>query len=366
MPPDFRQYFYCNRPFQLTLGGILAEFQIAYETWGRLDERRSNAILLFTGLSASAHAKSHSRKDAPGWWEAMINQGNGLDMDRYFIICFNNLGGCMGSTGPASINPETGGPYGPDFPPVMIQDLVRAARQVVESLGIEKAYAVIGASMGGLMALEYAARFAGTVERVVMISASGRPGPQSIAFRYVQRQVILNDCFYANGWYYDQLQKPTKSLVVARQIGNITYRSPREFNERFGRTRTGRGFSLGPDFQVESYLHHMGNKLAADFDANSFLFLTKAMDLYSLGYGFPSYQKGVARIRAKCLIIGVSSDMLFPQEEQKAVYRILKNEGREVQFRLLESTAGHDAFLVEVDFFLGEIKSFLNDNPVED
>ncbi len=366
MPPtDYRQYFHWKKPFPLTLGGCLPEFQIAYETWGKLNGKRTNAVLLFTGLSASAHAKSHSRADAPGWWEAMIHGGRGLDLDRYFVICFNHLGGCKGSTGPASINPDTGRPYGPDFPPVMIQDIALAVRYTLESLGIQKVYAVVGASMGGMVALEYAARFSDDVERMIMISASGRPGPQSIAYRYVQRQVILNDCFYANGWYYDQLQKPTKSLVVARQIGNITYRSPEEFNARFGRSRTGQGFSLGPDFQVESYLHHMGNKLATDFDANSFLFLTKSMDLYSLGYGFPSYEKGVLRIRAKSLIVGVTTDMLFPHHEQEAVYRILKKEGRDVQFRLLKSTSGHDAFLVEVDFFLREIQSFLNDTPLE-
>ena len=356
---DYRQCFQSKQSFPMTLGGILPEIGIAYETWGTLNSERSNAVLLFPGLSASAHAKSHDRDDGPGWWEAILNEGHGLDYGKFFIICFDHLGGCSGSTGPASINPESGTPYGPEFPPLMLQDIVAAAHMVVTGLGIEKAYCALGASMGGMLALEYAARYPESLERMIMISASGRPGAQSIAYRYVQRQVILADPFYHDGWYYDQPTKPLKSLAVARQIGNITYRSTQEFRERFGRSRTLNGYNFGPDFQVESYLHHMGSKLADNFDANSFLFLSKAMDLYSLGYGFPSYEKGVARIKAKSLIISISSDCLFPAEEQKEVYDILEQAGRDVAYRVLESPSGHDAFLVEVDFFERVIHDFL-------
>jgi homoserine O-acetyltransferase len=343
----------------LTLGGQLPELSVAYETWGRLNEDKSNAILLFTGLSASSHAKSHGVADKPGWWEGMIDRTGGLDPERFFIICLNHLGGCFGSTGPASPNPATGKPYGPDFPPIMIQDLAVTAYQVTRHLGIDTLFCAMGASMGGMLALEYAARYADKVQRVVMISASGRPGPQSIAYRYVQRQVILCDPTWAGGWYYDKVAKPDVAMAVARQIGNITYRSAREFKERFGRSRTGQGYTFGPDFQVESYLNHMGYKLASHFDANSFLFLSKAMDLYSLGHGFSTYEAGVARIRARTLIIGVSSDMLFPPDEQRDVYEILDQQGRDVSFDLLQSTAGHDAFLVDVDYFREKIGSFL-------
>lgn len=357
--PDVRQYFQWRQPFPLTLGGMLPEFQLAYETWGTLNEDKSNVVLLFTGLSASSHAKSHDRSDTPGWWEAMIGPGLGLDTDDFFVICFNHLGGCFGSTGPASIDPRSDRPYGPEFPPLMIQDLVRAAHLAVKDLGIEKIYAATGASMGGMLALEYAAQRGDEVEKVVMISASGRPGAQSIAFRFVQRQVILSDPHFQGGWYYDKNDKPVQSMVVARQIGNITYRSSQEFNERFGRQRTTRGFNFGPDFQVESYLHHMGHKLATNFDANSFLFLSKSMDLYSLGYGFPTYEKGVARISAKTLVIGVTTDMLFPIDEQEQVATVLKKCNREATFVALDSYAGHDAFLVEVDFFRDQLRRFL-------
>ncbi|CAM2006137.1 homoserine O-acetyltransferase MetX [Acanthopleuribacter pedis] len=348
-----------EQPFSLTLGGVLPSFQLAYETWGRLDADRGNAVILFTGLSASSHAKSHARDDVPGWWEAMIGPGQAIDTDRFFVLCINHLGGCFGSTGPSSISPETQTHYGPDFPPLLIQDLVDAAVLVLDMLGIQQVYASVGTSMGGMLAMELAARHAHRVQRLISISASGRPGPQSIAFRYLQRRVILADPFFAGGRYYDEPNKPSESLAVAREIGNITYRSREEFNERFGRSRTANGYNFGPDFQVESYLNHMGRKLSSDFDPNSFLFLTKAMDLYSLGYEFSSYEEGVLRIKAKSLMIGVSTDMLFPPDEQEAVVRILQKVGRDVSFKLLESKAGHDAFLVEVDWFRPVVRDFL-------
>jgi homoserine O-acetyltransferase len=241
----------------------------------------------------------------------------------------------------------------------MIQDLAESVRAMLASLGVTRLYAAVGASMGGMLALEYAAHFAEDVERMIMISASGRPGAISIGYRYVQRQVILSHPAYNGGWYYGNEAALAPAMSVARQIGNITYRSGREFNERFGRTRTGNGYNFGPDFEVESYLQHMGNKLSRDFDPNSFLFLTKAMDLYSLGYGFPIYEQGVARIRARALIVGVSTDMLFPYEEQQNVYQILKKEGRDATYRHLESTFGHDSFLAEVDFFQNTVGEFL-------
>ena len=359
MAPSPFLTFHWDKPFRLVSGGVLQSLTLAYETWGTLNEDRSNAILLFSGLSASSHAKSHSRNDVPGWWEGMIGAGLALDTDRYFVVCANHLGGCFGSTGPASPNPATGEPYGPDFPQVLLQDMVEAVRLMVDDLGIGTLFCVMGASMGGMMALEYAARFEPKVVKLIMISGSGRPGALSIAYRFVQRQVILQDPHFHDGRYYGSPEQPRASLAVARMIGNITYRSGEEFNRRFGRSRTDRGYNFGPDFQIESYLHHMGHKLSYHFDANSFLVLTKAMDLYSLGYGFDHYEKGVRRIRAKCLIMGVSSDMLFPIEEQESVYRILNEARRPVRFCRLESFAGHDAFLVEGDYFSREISSFL-------
>lgn len=353
------QYFEYHQSFALTLGGRLPEFRLAYETWGTLNEDRSNAIVLFCGLSASSHVRSHNRDDVPGWWEGVVGPGLAIDTRQFFVVCMNHLGGCFGSTGPLSINPKTNQRYGPDFPPLMIQDLARAALLLTKSLGIDTVYAAVGASMGSILAMEYAAITGRNTERLIAISGSGRPGPQSIAFRFVQRQVILADPSFHQGRYYEFDEKPNQALAVARMIGNITYRSAEEFSTRFGRTRTSSGYNFGPDFQVESYLDHMGHKLADAFDANSFLVLSKAIDLYSLGYDLPSFEEGVLRIRAKAMMIGVSTDMLFPYGEQEAVHRVLHREGRESRFHLLESPAGHDAFLVEVDWFGLRISRFL-------
>ena len=351
--------------FELLLGGRLPGFQLAYETWGALNEKKDNAILLFSGLSASSHARSHHRFDLPGWWEAMIGQGEALDTNKFFVICANHLGSCFGSTGAASLNPETGKQFGPEFPPLMIRDMARAAHEMVASLGIQKLHGVIGTSLGGMLSSEYAACFPDEVANLVTISATGRTGPQSIAFRYVQRLVILNDPRFNQGWYYDQVEKPSSSMVIARQIGNITYRSREEWNQRFGRRRTGRGYNFGVDFHVESYLDHMGHKLGDFFDANSFLFLSKAMDLFSLGWGFSSYHQGVERIKSRSLVIGVTSDILFPLDEQESLYRILASAGVDARLEVLDSSAGHDAFLVDVTFFHEKVKKFFAVESVE-
>jgi homoserine O-acetyltransferase len=353
------QFFEYHQSFPLTLGGRLPGFQLAFETWGTLNADGSNAVLLFPGLSASSHARSHNRDDAPGWWEGIVGPGLAIDTNQFFVICMNHLGGCFGSTGPLSLDPRTGKPFGPDFPALMIQDLARAVRLLSKHLGIDQVHAAVGASMGSLLAMEFAAITGAKTRRLIAISGSGRPGPQSIAFRFVQRQVILSDPSFHNGRYYEFDDKPSQALAVARMIGNITYRSAEEFATRFGRTRTSNGYNFGPDFQVESYLNHMGHKLADAFDANSFMVLSKAMDLYSLGYDLPSFEEGVLRIRAKALMIGVSTDMLFPYREQEAVHRVLHREGRESQFALLESPSGHDAFLVEVDWFGSRMSNFL-------
>lgn len=353
------QFFEYHASFRLTLGGSLPGFKLAYETWGKLNEKRSNAVLLFPGLSASSHARSHNRDDVPGWWEGIVGPGLAIDTNRFFVICMNHLGGCFGSTGPLSLDPKTGEPFGPEFPPLMIHDLARAVVLLARDLGIDTVYAAVGTSMGSLLAMEFAAATGHRTRRLIAISGSGRPGPQSIAFRFVQRQVILNDPAFHEGRYYKFDNKPSNALAVARMIGNITYRSAEEFTTRFGRTRTSAGYNFGPDFQVESYLNHMGHKLADAFDANSFLVLSKAMDLYSMGYDLPSFEEGVLRIQANALMIGVNTDMLFPYYEQEAVHRVLHREGRESRFALLESSAGHDAFLVEVDWFGFQISRFL-------
>jgi len=213
--------------------------------------------------------------------------------------------------------------------------------------------------MGGLLSMEYAACFPASLRRFMVISASGRSGPYSIAFRYLQRQIILGDPDYHGGWYYDKTRRPVRSMAIARQLGTLSYRSRREWESRFGRRRSRSGYGFGPDFLVETYLDHMGQKIADQFDANSFMLLTKAMDLYSLGYGFGSYAEGVARIQAPSTIVGVTSDTLFPLDEQQSLYHDFRREGLATELVVLESDVGHDAFLVEFDFFDRIVRRFV-------
>lgn len=351
--------FRSDQPLPLTMGGSLPRLELAFETWGHLNERADNALLLFPGLSASSHAASNPEDGRPGWWESMIGPGLALDTRRFFVVCANHLGGCFGSTGPASPNPISGRPFGPDFPFLQLRDLAAAMRLLVKYLAIARVHAVVGSSMGGMLALEYAACFPKEVGQVISISASGRPGPQSIAYRFVQRQVIMNDPRWCKGRYYENAEWPSSSMAIARQIGNISYRSREEWDARFGRARSGGGTSFGPDFQVEAYLHHMGLKLADQFDPNSFLLLSKAMDLFSLGYGFATYEEGVARIRSRCLVIGVRSDLLFPSQDQENLHHCLARTGADSRLVLLDTPSGHDAFLVDVELFTPVVKSFL-------
>jgi homoserine O-acetyltransferase len=357
----FRQFHHHPLPFYLTMGGALPRLTLAYETWGTLNEAKDNALLLFTGLSASAHAASHQAEDTPGWWEAMVGPNRALDTNRYFVLCVNHLGSCFGSTGPAECNPDAGIPYGLGFPPLAIRDLAIAVDLVAEALGVRQFSLVVGTSLGGMCALEYAACFPKKTRGLVSISATGRSGPQSIAFRHVQRQLILNDPKFRQGQYYGMDDPPLDSMVLARQIGNISYRSREEWEQRFGRRRTKAGFHLEADFEVETYLQHMGEKLGQFFDPNSFLFLSRAMDLFSLGQGFSSYREGVERLEGKALIIGVTRDMLFPLKEQEELHHELLLAGVASRFAVLDSPAGHDAFLVEFPFFEKELRHFLEE-----
>jgi homoserine O-acetyltransferase len=382
----------------MKLGGTLPRFHLAYETWGRLGAARDNAILLSTGLSPSSHARSHPGSPEPGWWEAFIGPGLALDTDRFFVICANVLGGCYGSTGPSSIDPRAGRPFALGFPTLTIEDMAASQRLLVASLGIEKLHAAVGSSMGGMQALAYAAEYPDEVSKLVAISASGRSYPWSIAIRFVQRQAILADPEWKGG-HYTAARPPLHGLRVARELGMISYRGMGEWLPRFGRERAepspipepDRGDSAGADaeasgaptgreslriaprpgasaahahrfdveFQVESYLGHAADKFVRVYDANSYLYISKAMDLFDLGEGQPSYEAGIARIRASSLIVGVPSDLLFPIDLQKDLARILRQAGRECRFELLDSPHGHDSFLIEVDPLTTILRPFL-------
>jgi homoserine O-acetyltransferase len=359
-PPGSRFYDH-DAPFELHFGGVLPSFRLAYETWGEPNADGSNALLLCTGLSASAHARSHATNDEPGWWEEMVGPSRPIDTSRWFVICSNVLGGCLGSTGPASPRPGGGGIWGPAFPLVSIWDMVKAQGFLLDHLGVECVDAVVGASMGGMQAMAFAALHPTRTRRCVSISAPGRSYPLSISLRFVQRQAVMRDPAWRDG-HYDESSAPRSGFHLARQIGTITYRSGPEWDRRFARERVREDApTFDQDFQVESYLVHQGDRFVDRFDANSYLYLSKAMDLFDLGECAGSYDEGVARIRARTLLVGVTTDLLFPIHQTEEVARILREWGRDCRFIRLDSVYGHDAFLIEIDRFGGILRSFLDE-----
>ncbi|MDH3519813.1 MAG: homoserine O-acetyltransferase [Myxococcales bacterium] len=341
--------FHSDEPFPCESGGALPELTLAYETWGKRSRARDNTVLLHTGLSASSHARSHARNRAPGWWEQFIGPGAPLDTDRYHVVCTNLLGGCFGSSGPASRNPETGEPYALDFPIVTVADMVRAQLRLLDHLGIERLHASIGASLGGMQSLQLAALAPERVQRIVSISATAQSSPQSIALRFVQRQAVMNDPDWREGRYYG-IAFPHRGQKVAREIGTITYRSGPEWEKRFGRERSGAGPPrLGEDFQVESYLVHQGEKFCLQYDANSYLYISKAMDLFDLLAPDARGTAPIERIGCPSLVIGVRSDLLFPVWQQRELARLLEKNGADVRYLELDAPYGHDTFLIERD-----------------
>ncbi|KAL2016176.1 hypothetical protein VTK56DRAFT_4094 [Thermocarpiscus australiensis] len=289
--------YHCHEPLLLDHGGQLHEFDIAYETWGEMNATRSNVILLHTGLSASSHAHSTPENPQPGWWEKFIGPGLALDTDKYHIICTNVIGGCYGSTGPSSIDPADGKRYATRFPILTIQDMVRAQFRLLDHLGVDKLHASVGSSMGGMQSLAAGAEFPSRVGRIVSISACARSHPYSIAMRYVQRRAILNDPNWNRGFYYGRVP-PHVGMKLAREIATITYRSGPEWEQRFGRRRAdpSQPPALCPDFLVETYLDHAGEKFCLTYDPNSLIYVSKAMDLFDLGL---ANQRATAARRAE-------------------------------------------------------------------
>lgn len=352
------------QPLALEGGGVLEEVRLCYESWGRLNETRSNAILICHALTGDAHAAGRytATDRKPGWWDEAIGPGKAIDTDRYFVLCSNVLGGCQGSTGPSSINPATGEAWGADFPAVTVRDMVRAQARLLEQLGIERLHAVIGGSLGAMQALEWGATFPERVERVVAIGGAGRFHPQGIALNEVQRQAILHDPAYQGGRYYGT-PGPVHGLATARMLGMITYRSDPSMWAQFGREqRPGAPAVARPEevaFQVESYLHHQGQRLVERFDANSYLYLTRAMDLMDLGRGRESYEGAHALIRARVLAVGIASDLLFPPYLQRETVELVRAAGGDASYIEMSSIWGHDAFLVDWGEIAGRVRSFL-------
>jgi homoserine O-acetyltransferase/O-succinyltransferase len=352
-----------SRPFQTESGHILPEIRIAWESWGRLSIARDNVILVTHALTGDAHAASHGPGDPPGWFEGMIGPGRALDTDQYYVICMNMLGGCNGSTGPRSINPETGHRYNLSFPMITVRDIVRSQALALEQMGIDRLHSIIGGSLGGMQALEWAAIYPDRVLRIVPIAASGYFSPQGIAYNEVQRRAIMLDPAFQNGEYEDG-GGPTGGLAVARMLGMITYQSDELMTSRFGRSTDAR-YHKWPEFlhryDVEGYLHYQGDKLVRRFDANSYLYLTRAMDSHDLGWKRGGYRNGLALIQAPTLTVGISSDILFPASYSRDVVEDLTGLGRRAQYVEMDSPHGHDAFLKDFDQ-LGElVKPFVDE-----
>lgn len=359
---DARRFFTVEGEFPM-LHGRIESPTLAFETWGELSASADNAVLLFTGLSPSAHAASSPADPSSGWWEDMIGVDKPIDTSRYFVVCVNSLGSCFGSTGPASNNPASGRPYRLDFPVLTLEDVAHAGHLVIEHLGIERLHAVVGASMGGMTALAYAVAFPQRANGLVLISSAARCLPFAIALRSLQRELVRTDPAWQNG-NYDPCRPPIQGMRHARKLGMITYRSPQEWERRFGRERvTDKGYAstvpFGIDFEVESYLEAHADKFIGTFDANSYLYLSRAMDLFDLADHGGSVAAGLQRAQAKrALVLGVESDFLFPTHQQRELAEGLRQSVADVDFRVLPSIQGHDSFLVDMDRFRPAIASF--------
>jgi homoserine O-acetyltransferase len=344
--------------------------------YGQLTPERDNAILIFHALTGDAHvAGYHSPEDRkPGWWDLMVGPGKPFDTDRYAVICANVIGGCKGSTGPSDIDPQTGKPYGLHFPMVTLGDMVQAQKRLVDHLGIQKLLAVAGGSMGGMMALDWSVRYPDSVASVLAIATSARLSAQGIAFNEVGRQAIMADLNWCEGNYYDQ-ELPRAGLAVARMIGHITYLSEEQMHAKFGRRLQNRkafGYDFETEFQVESYLRYQGNRFVERFDANSYLYITKALDYFDLANGHHSLLESLERVQAHFLVVSFSSDWLYPTSASKELVRALQANGVPTTFLDIPNAYGHDAFLLPneqlsetVSGFLGNVQRRVREHSTE-
>ena len=344
-------------PAELILesGEKLGPITLAYETYGKLNAEKSNVILVLHALSGDAHAAG-----ANGWWESLIGPGKGLDTNKYFLICSNIIGGCQGSTGPSSINPKTGKPYGTDFPLVTIGDMVNAQVCLIDHLGIEKLLSVIGGSMGGMQVLQWMVSHPKRIRSAIPIATTLKHTPQQIAFNEVGRQAIMADPNWKKGHYYGS-KVPAKGLAVARMIGHITYMSDSSMAEKFGRRlkEDKEPFKFGAEFEVEGYLHYRGDNFVKRFDANSYLYITKAIDYFNIlnGKKLADVFRG---LKAKVLVLAFKSDWLYPAYQSQEIVKACKLAGVDATYCEINSTYGHDAFLLETGQETQLIKHFLN------
>ena len=354
-----------DRPLVLDSGKQISPVTIAYMTYGRLNAVRSNAILICHALSGDQFvASTHPVTGKPGWWDYAVGPGKPIDTDQFFVICANVIGGCMGTTGPTSINPESGQPYGLGFPLVTIRDMVRAQAMLIDALGIDQLLAVIGGSMGGMQALQWAASYPDRVYSAMPIATAARHSAQNIAFHEVGRQAIMADPNWRGGDYALSGVHPSKGLAVARMAAHITYLSEAALQRKFGRElhdRNALSFGFDADFQIESYLRHQGMTFVDRFDANSYLYITRAMDYFDLAVDYGGVLAEAFRgTRTRFCIVSFTSDWLFPTVENKRIAHALNAAGANVSFVEIESDRGHDAFLLDEPELFGTMRGFLN------
>ncbi|MGD9738532.1 MAG: homoserine O-acetyltransferase [Bauldia sp.] len=353
-----------DRPLLLDSGARLDAFQIAYQTYGTLNADGSNAVVVCHALTGDQHvANVHPLTGKPGWWQRMVGPGKPIDTDRYFVICPNVIGGCMGTTGPASTNPATGEPYGPDLPLVTIPDMVRAQVMLLDHLGIGQALAVVGGSMGGMQVLQWASAYPERVFSAIPIAAGARHSSQNIAFHEVGRQAVMADPEWVGGRYLAAGRSPRKGLAVARMAAHITYMSDRSLHQKFGRQLQDRDkatFSFDADFQIESYLRHQGVTFVERFDANSYLYVTRAMDYFDLAADYGGrLSEAFRNTKSRICVVSFTSDWLFPTSESKAVVRALLTSGASVSFVEIETDGGHDAFLLDEPELFDTVAGFI-------
>jgi homoserine O-acetyltransferase len=358
-------HFDANAPLRLACQQELAPFSLAYQTYGELNAAKSNAILICHALTGDQYvASTHPITGKPGWWDGLVGPGKPVDTNRFYVICSNILGGCMGSTGPASINPKTGAPYGLSFPVITIGDMVEAQARLIDHLGIDQLFVVIGGSMGGMQVLEWASRFKDRVFAAVPIAAAAWHSSQNIAFHEVGRQAVMADPDWAGGNYYAAGKVPRNGLAVARMAAHITYLSEEALHQKFGRNLQDRSeltFSFNAEFQVESYLRHQGSTFVDRFDANSYLYITRAMDYFDLREGHGNVLANAFRgTKTRFCVVSFTSDWLYPTRESRVIVQALNAVAANVSFVEIESDKGHDAFLLDEPTFFATIRGFLN------
>ena len=354
--------------FEFKRGGKLPNITMAYETWGKLNSAKSNVVVVLTGLSASSHIASSSSDKSAGWWESMVGKNKPINTEEFHVICINTLGSCFGSTSPVTINEKTKKPYRLTFPELSVEDMARGSYLLLKKLGIDRVKYLIGPSLGGMQALALSSLYNNIVENIILISTATQAHPYAIAIRSLQREVIRKDPLWNNG-FYDYDKPPLNGVRIARKIGMTSYRSPREWIQRFGRKRTSEEKlnqnTFGVDntnfeYEIESYLEHHAIKFQKLFDANCYLYLSRAMDWFDLADHGNSTQEVFSRFKIEnALVISAKSDTLFPPQQQKEIAEGLSQSGTKVEYKELQSIQGHDSFLVDIDTFGKEISQFM-------